>query len=204
MNLSNERIESRDRFAVEMHSLSGLVRTDGQQYGTQINRLDAPQTLLPARLMDFVSLTKPEVLLLVLIATGAGCLMASATIDPLVLFNALVGTALVAGGTAALNHYAERAFDGRMRRTAIYDITAKTVYMPNGERLEAHSGLGEMMDDPRFKHVRMRGVTPPNTYMVQGAIVGKTAEAERLVREITFGAPPDASGFSQLSFEGSY
>jgi hypothetical protein len=36
--------------------------------------------------------------------------------------------------------------------------------MPNGERLEAHSGLGEMMDDPQYKHVRMRGVTPPNTY----------------------------------------
>jgi hypothetical protein len=50
------------------------------------------------------------------------------------------------------------------RKTAIYDITAKTVYMPNGERLEAHSGLGEMMDDPRHKHVKMRGVTPPNTY----------------------------------------
>src|SRR5437588_2399015 len=70
MNLSNGRIESRDRFADEMHALSGLVRRDGQQYGTPTNRLDAPQVLLPARLMDFVSLTKPEVLLLVLIATG--------------------------------------------------------------------------------------------------------------------------------------
>lgn len=118
MNLSNERIESRDRFAVEMHALSGLVRTDGQMAGTQTNRLDAPQTFPPARLMDFVSLTKPEVLLLVLITTGAGCLMASASIDPLVLFNALMGTALVAGGTAALNHYAERDHDGKMRRTA--------------------------------------------------------------------------------------
>jgi hypothetical protein len=49
-------------------------------------------------------------------------------------------------------------------RTAIYDITARTVYMPNGERLEAHSGFGEMMDDPRYRHVKMRGVTPPNTY----------------------------------------
>jgi hypothetical protein len=54
--------------------------------------------------------------------------------------------------------------DAVRRRTAIYDITAKTVYLPNGERLEAHSGLGEKMDDPRFKHVRMRGVTPPNIY----------------------------------------
>lgn len=47
-------------------------------------------------------------------------------------------------------------------------------------------------------------LTPPNTYSVQGAIQGKSADAERLVREITFGAPPDAAGFSQLSFEGSY
>ncbi|CAH1649212.1 conserved hypothetical protein [Hyphomicrobiales bacterium] len=48
--------------------------------------------------------------------------------------------------------------------TAIYDIAAKTVHMPNGERLEAHSGLGEMMDDVRYAHVRMKGVTPPHTY----------------------------------------
>jgi len=68
--------------------------------------------------MDFVSLTKPEVLLLVLIVTGAGCLLASPSIDVRILFNALLGTALVAGGTAALNHYAERAYDGKMRRTA--------------------------------------------------------------------------------------
>ena len=48
--------------------------------------------------------------------------------------------------------------------TAIYDISAKTVHMPNGEKLEAHSGLGDKMDDPRFVHVRMKGATPPHTY----------------------------------------
>ncbi len=48
--------------------------------------------------------------------------------------------------------------------TAIYDISAKVVHMPNGEKLEAHSGLGDKMDDPRFAHVRMKGVTPPHTY----------------------------------------
>ena len=36
--------------------------------------------------------------------------------------------------------------------------------MPNVERLEAHSGLGDSLDDPRFVHVRMRGATPPGTY----------------------------------------
>ncbi len=49
-------------------------------------------------------------------------------------------------------------------RTAVYDIAAQTVYMPNGEKLEAHSGFGEFMDDPRYVRLRMRGVTPPNTY----------------------------------------
>ncbi|MFL5177620.1 MAG: tlde1 domain-containing protein [Microvirga sp.] len=48
--------------------------------------------------------------------------------------------------------------------TALYDISARVVYMPNGERLEAHSGLGEKLDDPRFVHVRMHGATPPGTY----------------------------------------
>lgn len=48
--------------------------------------------------------------------------------------------------------------------TAIYDISARMVYMPNGDRLEAHSGLGDKMDDPRFAHVRMQGVTPPHVY----------------------------------------
>ncbi|MGO4571813.1 tlde1 domain-containing protein [Microvirga sp. 2TAF3] len=51
-------------------------------------------------------------------------------------------------------------------RTAIYDITAKVVIMPNGERLEAHSGLGDKLDDPRYVHVRMRGATPPGTYTI--------------------------------------
>jgi hypothetical protein len=49
-------------------------------------------------------------------------------------------------------------------RTAVYDISAHTVYLPDGSRLEAHSGLGEKMDDPRYIKVRMRGPTPPNVY----------------------------------------
>jgi len=49
-------------------------------------------------------------------------------------------------------------------RTAIYDITARVVYLPSGRRLEAHSGLGGYMDSPRHVHLRMRGATPPNVY----------------------------------------
>jgi Protein of unknown function (DUF2778) len=49
-------------------------------------------------------------------------------------------------------------------RTAIYDITARTVYLPSGRRLEAHSGFGDLMDNPRYVHMRMQGATPPNVY----------------------------------------
>jgi hypothetical protein len=50
------------------------------------------------------------------------------------------------------------------RQTAVYDIAAKMVYLPDGTRLEAHSGLGSKMDDIRYSHVRMQGVTPPHIY----------------------------------------
>jgi hypothetical protein len=46
-------------------------------------------------------------------------------------------------------------------------------------------------------------LSAPSAYLVQGYITGRTANAERLVREITLGAPPDASGRSVFSFEGS-
>ncbi len=48
--------------------------------------------------------------------------------------------------------------------TAVYDISAHTVYLPNGQRLEAHSGLGSMLDDPRSVTQKMRGATPPTVY----------------------------------------
>lgn len=59
----------------------------------------------------------------------------------------------------------ETSAGGRYDRfTAVYDISAHTVYMPDGRKLEAHSGLGEMLDDPRYVDRRMRGATPPATY----------------------------------------
>jgi hypothetical protein len=48
--------------------------------------------------------------------------------------------------------------------TAVYDISAHTVYLPDGSKLEAHSGLGSRLDDPRYVHVRMHGATPPHVY----------------------------------------
>jgi Protein of unknown function (DUF2778) len=48
--------------------------------------------------------------------------------------------------------------------TAVYDISAHMVYLPDGTKLEAHSGRGKRFDDPRYVHEHMRGATPPNVY----------------------------------------
>lgn len=58
------------------------------------------------------------------------------------------------------------ALPDQVSRTAVYDITGSVVHMPDGSKLEAHSGLGERMDDPRHIKVRMRGPTPPNVYVL--------------------------------------
>jgi hypothetical protein len=48
--------------------------------------------------------------------------------------------------------------------TAVYDISSKSVYMPNRARLEAHSGLGRLTDDLVHMDKPNVGATPPNVY----------------------------------------
>ncbi|MBR0870484.1 DUF2778 domain-containing protein [Bradyrhizobium tropiciagri] len=48
--------------------------------------------------------------------------------------------------------------------TAVYDITARIVYMPDGTKFEAHSGLGNLLDDPAHVKIRNAGATPPGIY----------------------------------------
>lgn len=50
---------------------------------------------------------------------------------------------------------------------AVYDIKGRKLYLPSGERLEAHSGYGDNFDDVRSVHIRMVGPTPPNTYSLK-------------------------------------
>ena len=68
---------------------------------------------------DFYSLTKPEVNLLILMTTSCGYYLASrGPVYWVGLVNTLIGTVLVASGTATLNQWMERVWDGQMRRTA--------------------------------------------------------------------------------------
>ncbi len=78
----------------------------------------SPQALA-SRLRDYYTLTKPEVNLLILMTTSAGYYLGSEgefKIGRLV--STLIGTLLVASGTATLNQFMERRYDAQMRRTA--------------------------------------------------------------------------------------
>ncbi|MGA8357797.1 MAG: DUF2778 domain-containing protein, partial [Xanthobacteraceae bacterium] len=48
--------------------------------------------------------------------------------------------------------------------TAVYDISTHTVYMPDGGKLEAHSGFGASLDDPTRVAEKDTGPTPPDIY----------------------------------------
>ncbi len=82
-----------------------------------------PQSLpnhgFTSRFRDYCTLTKPEVNLLILMTTSSGYYLASrGPFHLLGLINTLLGTLLVASGTATLNQWMERVWDGQMRRTA--------------------------------------------------------------------------------------
>jgi protoheme IX farnesyltransferase len=67
---------------------------------------------------DFLALSKPRVVAMVLATTLVGFYLASTTpTEYWLLFKVLVGTGLAAGGTLALNQYLERDLDARMERT---------------------------------------------------------------------------------------
>jgi len=79
----------------------------------------ARQDKMLSKLRDYYTLTKPEVNLLILMTTSAGYYLACrGPFHVSVLVNTLIGTLLVASGTATLNQWMERAWDGEMRRTA--------------------------------------------------------------------------------------
>ncbi len=70
------------------------------------------------RLADYAELTKPRVVLMVLVTTLVGYYLGSwGSPDMLRMLDTLLGTALAAGGTLALNQYMERDLDARMERT---------------------------------------------------------------------------------------
>jgi protoheme IX farnesyltransferase len=68
---------------------------------------------------DYLELSKSRIVMMVLITTAAGYFFGAQRVDWMLLLNTLLGTALVAAGTNALNQYVERDHDAKMRRTRL-------------------------------------------------------------------------------------
>jgi protoheme IX farnesyltransferase len=73
---------------------------------------------------DYIALTKPRITWLILMSTGVGYFFGAqagwhgwSSWHWLTLVHTIIGTGLIASGTAALNQWMERVADGKMRRT---------------------------------------------------------------------------------------
>jgi protoheme IX farnesyltransferase len=79
---------------------------------------DSESSSARGRLADYLALTKPRVVLMVLVTTLAGFYLGViGGFEFRLAFNLMLGTALAAAGTLALNQYVERDVDALMRRT---------------------------------------------------------------------------------------
>ena len=83
------------------------------------------------------------------------------------LFPARITLASLAPDGGLLSDAPDLSSLGYDSSTAIYDISAHTVFMPNGSRLEAHSGFGSLKDDPGHVSEPNVGATPPAVYNLQ-------------------------------------
>lgn len=95
-----------------------------------------------ARASAYLELAKPEVTFLVLVAAGLGFAMATPGLDLPGLMRLLLGTGLLAAGTAALNHCLEWSDDAKMRRTVRRPIPSGRVALREGYSLGLVSALG--------------------------------------------------------------
>ena len=79
---------------------------------------------------DYIELTKPRITWLILMSTGIGFYFGLGDLHAvpwLVLVHAIIGTGLIASGTAALNQWYEREADAKMRRTMARPIPSGRV-----------------------------------------------------------------------------
>lgn len=89
-------------------------RRDGRSRGREMSEAATAS----ASWRDYLELTKPRVVLLMLLCALAGMLLATPGVPPIsVVLLGLVGIALVAGSAAVVNHIADARIDARMART---------------------------------------------------------------------------------------
>lgn len=101
---------------------------------TEDEILEATEPLsLGRRVKDFVILSKPIIVLLLLVTTYAGMVVGGKSIPSLSLtFWTMIGGALAAGGSSALNQFIDRDTDKAMQRTAKRPLPAQRLKPAEG------------------------------------------------------------------------
>jgi protoheme IX farnesyltransferase len=105
-------------------------------FATHVRRVEppvAPPSRRRQRLRDFFTLTKPLIVALLLVTTFGG-MVAGGKAWPTreLAFWTLLGGALAAGGSSALNQYIDRDLDAHMQRTAKRPLAAGRLASPEG------------------------------------------------------------------------
>ncbi len=95
---------------------------------TRTETLDGELLDTHRRVQDFLELTKPRIVVMVLVTTFVGFYLASPrSIDWAQLIQTLTGTAFAAAGVLALNQYLERDIDAQMARTRCRPLPDKRI-----------------------------------------------------------------------------
>lgn len=105
------------------HSVGEEQQAEPQWLETRNKAVTSIQTL-----REYFRLTKPRIALLIVISTAVGyCYGTTSGFSFLAFLHALLGTALLAAGSATLNQWYERGIDAQMKRTKTRPIPAGTI-----------------------------------------------------------------------------
>ena len=151
---------------------------------------------------DYLEMTKPRVVLLMLLCALVGMFLATPGVPPLssLLFG-LLGIALVAGSAAAVNHIAESALDARMARTRNRPVAVGRVKPLAGYLFAAALVVLGMV-------VLLRWVNPLTAWLNLASWIGyglvytlylKRATPQNIVIGGLFGAAPPLFGWTAVT-----
>ena len=151
---------------------------------------------------DYVELTKPRVVLLMLLCALVGMLLATPGTPPLaVVLTGLLGIALVAGSAAVVNHIADARIDARMARTRNRPIPEGRVDRKSGIIFAAALGIVGMA-------ILVFWVNPLTAVLNLASWVGygliytlylKRATSQNIVIGGLFGAAPPLFGWTAVT-----
>ncbi len=151
---------------------------------------------------DYLELTKPRVVLLMLLCAGAGMFLAVPGMVPLdILVFGLAGIALVAGSAAVVNHLADAEVDARMARTHHRPVASGRIGRWQGLCFSAVTGIAGML-------ILYFLVNPLTAWLNLASWVGygliytlflKRATPQNIVIGGLFGAAPPLFGWAAVT-----